>query len=98
MLKIEDIQKYDIDNLKKEDKDLVEFVEELKNVCLTDEVIQSYIEQKDVTGETMKKIYKDALKDFVLFLKEQMEYFKADIIIDKIEGYAEEECLCVAKK
>lgn len=82
---------YDYRNLKDCDKALVDTIEETKQVVLNSSVIEDFIESKEIMGTTMQGIYRDALKEFIVFLQERTEYHKVDLIIEKIDGYSDEE-------
>ena len=85
-----DIQVYDYKHLNENDKTSVDVIDEVKDSVLTAEVINEFIESKSFGG-TLQSIYKETLADFVDFLREQVEYRKVDFIIDKIDGYTDEE-------
>lgn len=82
---------YDARNLKENDKALLDVMEGIKRDVLNDEVVDDFIDSKEVTGGTLRGVYKDVLNDFIAFLQERIEYRKVDLIVEKIDGYTEEE-------
>lgn len=89
---------YDYRNLKDEDKALIDAIEETKQTVLNASVIEDFIDSKEIMGATLQGIYRDALKEFVVFLQERTEYHKVDLIIEKIDGYTEEEFQALYEK
>lgn len=82
---------YDARNLKESDKALLNVMENIKQDILNREVIDDFIDSKEVSGGTLRGIYEDVLNDFVVFLQERIEYRKVDFIVEKIDGYTDEE-------
>lgn len=82
------IDTYHIGLLKKNDKALVDILDKAEDLVLSDDVVEDYIDIKKVSGNTIQGIYRDLLIDFIGFLRDRIEFFKVDVIIDKIDGYA----------
>lgn len=82
---------YDYKYLNERDKASVDAVNSVAEKILTTEVINDFIESKSFSGRTLQSIYKEALTDFVNFLREQVEYRKVDFVIEKIDGYSDDE-------
>jgi len=75
---------YSIDDLKSSDRQAVNTVDRFTNSVLSDECIESYLDN-NISGKTTRAIYSDVLKPFVEFLREQAEYLKVDMIIEFME-------------
>lgn len=85
------IEDYSYDYLSEGDKASVDIMANVSDDVLNDEVVIDFIESKRLSGDTLQNLYKDALKDFVAFLRERVEYHKCDFIMDAIDGYSDEE-------
>lgn len=86
-----DVEVYDYKFLNEADKALVDVIDSVKDEVLNEDVINDFIESKNFSGGTLQSIYTEALTDFVNFLRERVEYSKVDLIIEKIDGYSDEE-------
>ena len=75
---------YSIDNLKPDDRKCVETVSDFASSVLTDEKVDEYI-SNNICGKTTQALYGEVLKPFMNFLREQADYFKVDLIIDRCE-------------
>lgn len=82
---------YDARNLKESDRAQLDVMEGIKQDVLNNEVVTDFIDSKEVSGGTLRGIYKDVLTDFIAFLQERVEYRKVDFIVEKIDGYTDEE-------
>lgn len=82
---------YNPETLRKNDRAKYDVIEETADNVLNADVIEDFIETKEVSGETIQKLYRDVLTDYVSFLKERVEYCKADFLIETIESYPEGE-------
>lgn len=82
---------YDARNLEESDKALLGVMEDIKEDVLNREVVADFIDSKEVSGETIRSIYEDVLHDFIDYLRERVEYRKVDFIVEKIDGYTDEE-------
>lgn len=97
------IDTYHIGLLKKNDKALVDILDKAEDLVLSDDVVDDYIDIKKVSGNTVQGLYRDLLIDFIGFLRDRIEFFKVDVIIDKIDGYAskngsDKRGLCLSSK
>lgn len=86
-----DVEVYDYNFLNESDKASVDAMESVREDVMNDNVIADFIESKNFSGETLQSIYKEALVDFVNFLRERVEYHKVDFIIATIDKYSDEE-------
>lgn len=77
--------------LRKNDKAKYDVIDETVDNILSTDVIEDFIEAKEVIGETIQKIYRDVLTEYVSFLKERAEYCKVDFLIEVIENYPDDE-------
>lgn len=82
---------YNINNLKENDKAEIGVINKIQQQVLSEVVVEDFIESKNVVGKTTQGLYRDTLIEFINFLKERTEYCKVDKIIEKIEGYSDEE-------
>lgn len=75
---------YSIDDLKSDDRKCVETITDFASSVLTDEKVDEYI-SNNICGKTTQALYGEVLKPFMNFLREQADYFKVDLIIDRCE-------------
>lgn len=86
-----DVQVYDYNYLSENDKESVDAMDGMKEEILNNDVIADFIESKSFSGGMLQSIYKEALTDFVNYLRERAEYSKVDYIIAMIDKYTDEE-------
>jgi hypothetical protein len=82
---------YDYRNLKESDKEQIDTLEAVKTNVLNKDVVEDFVDTKDISGATLQNIYREVLNEFVSFLSERVEYVKVDMIVEKIEGYSDDE-------
>lgn len=77
--------------LNDDDKAKFDVIGDTADNVLSSDVIEDFIETKELSGETIQKLYREVLTDFVSYLRERVEYCKVDFLIGTIESYPEEE-------
>ncbi len=82
---------YNIENLRPEDKKELELIEDVKTRLLSRDSVDVFVNDRDIMGSTLQGIYRDILIEYVKYLNEQLEYYKVDMIMNKIDGYPKEE-------
>ena len=75
---------YSINDLKPDDRKCVDTITDFASSVLTDEKVDEYI-SNNICGKTTQTLYGEVLKPFMNFLREQSDYFKVDLIIDRCE-------------
>lgn len=82
---------YNFENLKPEDKKEIEILDYIKTRLLSREAVNIFVNDKDIAGSTIQGVYRDILNEFVKYLGEHLEYYKIDMIVEKIDSYSDEE-------
>jgi len=89
-----DDETYRIDLLNERDKETAVAMTNLSDNILSDEIVSDYIErfiQKSNGGNVISSLVREAILPFVSYLKELSDYHICNFIIDKIDGYSEQE-------
>lgn len=82
---------YKPEMLNDDDKAKFDVIDETTDNILSADVIEDFIETREISGETIQQIYREVLTSFVSYLRERTEYCKVDFLIETIECYPEEE-------
>ncbi len=85
-----DIYRYRKQNLKGNDRAVVDELERIKGEILSRDNIEEYLNQKFTGASIAGMLVREQLSNFMEFLKTQWDYRICDKIIDSIDGYAEQ--------
>ncbi len=85
-----DINRYRKQNLKGNDRAVVDELERIKGEILSRDNIEEYLNQKFTGASIAGMLVREQLSNFMEFLKTQWDYRICDKIIDSIDGYAEQ--------
>ena len=89
-----DDETYRIDLLNERDKETAVAMTNLSSDMFSDEIVNDYIErfvQRSNGCNLISSLVKEAILPFVSYLKELADYHICNFIIDKIDGYSEQE-------
>lgn len=86
-----DSEIYNPDHLNENDKKSLNAIDSVKVRVLSPDVIESFLEDKGITGTVQTQLYAEILKEFIAFQNELAEYEKVDFIIGAIDSYSEAE-------